>query len=610
MHVVWGNEGLYNKSIDIACGIVSTKEHGGMGMNGKKRYAKGLALLMAAAMVLSACSDNNGGNNKNTPAEQTASGMKDGKNDGTAAEKDTTGEPLGKYDPPIEVSTVRSVSDVVENNVLGVLKGETLEDNRWSRQYEEQLGIKIKYDWVVKGDENSDQYLQKLNVTLASGEYPDIIPVNAVQLKQLADSDMIEDMTPLYDKYASPLTKDILSQEGTSAFDASTFGGKLMAIPQVGSSTENSMFIWIRTDWLKKLELQPPKTIADVLAISKAFTENDPDGNSKKDTFGLALTKDVWGGAMGLEGFMAGYKAYPNIWVEDASGKLVFGSIQPETRKALQVLQDMQKNGQIDKEFGIKDGGKVAETISSGKVGMEFGQQWNSIWPLQLNKNNDKNAQWQAFPIVSESGEAPKVPLKFSTTKFFAVKKGVKHPEAVIKLFNLHLEKNWGETAEFDKYYAPPEAESVWQLSPVTPFPPKKNVEAFRQIDAARKASDKSALKGEAKTIQDKLDMFASGSTEGFALWGWERIYGTEGSMGVTNQYDKNNQFLMDKFVGSPTPTMVERKTTLEKMQNEMFIKIILGQPIEAFDKFVADWKKLGGDQITQEVNDWYASKK
>ena len=46
----------------------------------------------------------------------------------------------------------------------------------------------------------------------------------------------------------------------------------------------------------------------------------------------------------------------------------------------------MYKNGEIDQEFGIKDGGKVAEDIAAGKIGMEYGEQWNSIWPLQLNK--------------------------------------------------------------------------------------------------------------------------------------------------------------------------------------------------------------------------------
>ncbi|WP_240647279.1 extracellular solute-binding protein [Paenibacillus nanensis] len=579
--------------------------------SGKKSFAMIMVLLIAAGMVLAACSNNNEGGNKgngntNVPVKQEATEGNDGANADSGASED----PLGKYDPPIEVTTVRNLSDVVENNVLGVLEGETFEDNRWTRVYEEQLGIKIRNEWVVKGNPDSDQYVQKMNVTLASGELPDFLSVNAVQLKQLTESDLIEDMTELYEKYASPLTKDILSQEGTGPFDAATFDGKLMAIPQVEPSIERSMFVWIRTDWLNKLGLQPPKTMADVLAISKAFTEDDPDGDGKPDTFGLGVTKDLWGGANGLEGFMAGYKAYPNLWVEDASGKLVFGSIQPEVKQALQALQDMFKNGQIDKEFGIKDGGKVAEDITAGKIGMEYGEQWNSIWPLQLNKNNEPDAQWQAFPIVSESGELPKVPQKFSTTKFFVVRKGAEHPEAVIKLFNLHLEKNWGETAEFDVYYAPKEAESVWQLSPVQPAPPKKNVTAYREIDAARKAGDFQALKGEAKTIQEKIDLYNSGSEEGFAVWGWERIYGPEGSMGITDQYDKNNQFLIDKFVAAPTPTMVERKSTLEKLQDETFVKIILGDPIDSFDKFVEDWKKLGGDQMTQEVNEWYASTK
>ncbi|WP_276358140.1 extracellular solute-binding protein [Cohnella caldifontis] len=578
--------------------------------SGKKRLVHGLALLMATALVLSACSGNGkSGEASGSPSAQTQQSSPSASGD-SAGGNETAIDPLGKYDPPIEVTTVRNLSDVVENNVLGVLKGETLEDNRWSRLYEEQLGIKIKYDWVVKGNPESDQYQQKMNVTLASGELPDFLPVNAIQLKQLAESDMIEDMTDLYEKYASPLLKDILSQEGSGPFDAATLNGKLMAVPQVEPSIERAMFIWVRTDWLEKVGLQPPKTMADVLAIAKAFSENDPDGNGKKDTVGLGLTKGLWGGSMGLEGFMAGYKAYPNIWIEGPDGKLAFGSIQPEVKKALQVLQDMMKNGQLDKEFGIKDGGKVAEDITAGKLGLEYGEQWNSIWPLQLNKDNDPKAQWRAFPIVTEDGSKAMVPEKFSTTKFFAVRKGAKHPEAVIKLFNMHVEKNWGETAEFDKYYAPKEAESVWQLSPVTPAPPKKNVTAFREIDAARKAGDFSKLTGEPKTIQEKIDLYNSGSKEGFAVWGWERIYGPEGSMGITDQYDKNDQFLIDKFVGAPTPTMVERKATLEKMQNETFVKIILGQSIDEFDKFVADWKKLGGDKITQEVNEWYASTK
>ncbi|MFD0693692.1 extracellular solute-binding protein [Paenibacillus sp. GCM10027628] len=559
---------------------------------------------MSAATVLSACSGQNGSTDNGLSQSSNVESGQTASNEPKGAPSD----PFGKYDPPIEVSFVRNLSDVVENNVLGVLKGETFEDNRWTRLFKDQLGIKIKNNWVVKGDDTSEQYLQKLNVTIASGDIPDFMSVNSTQLKQLANAGQIEDMTTLYPQYASPDLKWMMSQEGTAPFDAATFNGKLMAIPLVDSSIESAMLIWIRTDWLQKLGLKPPKTMADVQEISKAFAEGDPEGNGKKDTFGLGVAKTLWGGAMGLEGFMAGYKAYPNKWVEGSSGKLVYGSVQPEVKKALQVLQTMFQNGELDQEFGMKDGTKVSEQIAAGKIGMEYGEQWNSIWPLQLNRNKDPNAQWQAFPIVSESGESPKVPLKFNTVKFFVVKKGAKHPEAVIKMFNLFYEKNWGKTAEFDKYYAPPEAESVWQLSPVNPSPIKKNVEAYRAIDAARKSGNFSALAGEAKTIQGKIDAYHSGSKDGFALWGWERIYGSEGSEGVVDQYDKNNQFLQDKFYGAPTPTMVERKSTLEKLQNETFTKIIMGAPIDDFDKFVQNWAKLGGAQMTKEINDWYAT--
>lgn len=45
-------------------------------------------------------------------------------------------------------------------------------------------------------------------------------------------------------------------------------------------------------------------------------------------------------------------------------------------------------------------------------------------------------------------------------------------------------------------------------------------------------------------------------------------------------------------------------------MEEEVFTKIIMGDSIDLFDKFVEDWKKLGGDQITKEINEWYGTVK
>ncbi|MNF17617.1 hypothetical protein D3C80_2212220 [compost metagenome] len=55
---------------------------------------------------------------------------------------------------------------------------------------------------------------------------------------------------------------------------------------------------------------------------------------------------------------------------------------------------------------------------------------------------------------------------------------------------------------------------------------------------------------------------------------------------------------------------MTAKKSTLDKMKLEVFTKIIMGQSdVSEFDKFVADWKKFGGDSITAEVNEWYKAK-
>lgn len=508
---------------------------------------------------------------------------------------------LSKYDPPIQLSFVRENNDALEE-ILKELPGESLEHNRWTELYEEVLGIRVTYDWT----EWSSIYSRKLGVSLASGDIPDIVRVNASQLRVLSNAGLIQDLSEVYDQYATPLTRKVLSEEGTGPFETVTLDGKLMAIPETSSSIEGAMFLWIRTDWLERLGLQPPQTMAEVLAISKAFTQQDPDGNGKHDTYGLAVTKYLWDPVMGLTGFMAGYGAYPGIWIKDKTGKLVYGGIQPEVKHALQVLQELYRTGQIDREFAFKDGVKASDWIEHEQVGMMYGEQWGSFL-VQSSREHNPQAEWQAFPLVSESGAAPKVPLPFSTNQFLAVKQGVQHPEALIKLINLHLEKNWGATSEVERYYNAPQA--VWKLSPVTPFPVQKNLEAFRELETFRRTGDASVLQDEAKTIQKRIAAYEAGGADSETGWGWERTYGPSGAFSILDGYERKSQLLYESFVGAPTETMIEKQNILNNLQIDAFLDIIQGRPLSGFDNFVAQWNKLGGEQITAEVNDWYAEK-
>ena len=60
---------------------------------------------------------------------------------------------------------------------------------------------------------------------------------------------------------------------------------------------------------------------------------------------------------------------------------------------------------------------------------------------------------------------------------------------------------------------------------------------------------------------------------------------------------------MLNRFYGTPTPTMAAKLPTLQTMETEMITKIIMGDSIELFDQFVEDWYDLGGTEIVDEVN-------
>ena len=58
----------------------------------------------------------------------------------------------------------------------------------------------------------------------------------------------------------------------------------------------------------------------------------------------------------------------------------------------------------------------------------------------------------------------------------------------------------------------------------------------------------------------------------------------------IIDAYEKNGQLLYDQFTGVSTPTMIDQDKFLHNLQNETYINIILGDPLEEFDRFVEQW--------------------
>ena len=548
---------------------------------------KMLSILLALTMLLSlaAC----GGAPASTPASAPASQP--------ASAPAALADPFGKYEPGIELSAVRYLPDGIK-----FAEGEAIDNNIWAKTYQNDLGVKVNYIWTTP----SDQYNQKLNTYVASEELPDLMWVNAAQLKRLVEDGQLADLTQIYEEYKAPLTDKILNDDGGNALKSATFGGKLYGLPHMQSGIGSTHVLWLRTDWLKKLNLPEPKTMQDLLAISKAFKENDPDGNSKNDTFGLGVNKDLFGFYAALEGFFNGYHAYPNTWVTGADGKLTYGSTQPEMKTALTELQRMYKDGEIDLEFGVKDAGKVSEGVNSGKIGMYFGYFWNAGW-MQDGKGQDPDMEWAAYPIPSIDGTAAKAQVPFATSWYTVVSADCKNPEAAIKLYNLVLEKNYGETAEPSVYNVAPDGTALFDYCYTYGEPPMKNLDAQALVSAALENKDTSKLNAEQMGYYTNCSNYLAGDN---TFWGNYLMYGPTGSLSVINQYVKNNNKMDNAFFGAPTESMAEKNATLDKLQLETFTKIIAGNvSVDEFDKFVENWNKLGGDAITAEVNEWQAQR-
>ncbi|PYI57222.1 extracellular solute-binding protein [Paenibacillus flagellatus] len=509
-------------------------------------------------------------------------------------------DPLGKYDPPIDISTVRALDPN-----LKFRSGETLDNNIWTRTIEAELGIKVKNEWTVNGA----QYDQKMNVAIASGDLPDFMSLSPTQFVQLVDNGELMDITKLVEQYGSPLLKEYLKSDGGLALETATVKGKLMGIPTMSSLLDSSPILYIRTDWLKKVGLSEPGSMEDVLRIADAFTNQDPDGNGKKDTVGLLASKELWTGYPRLMGFFNAYHAYPNIWIKDGSGKLVFGGIQPEMKAALAELQKLYKAGAMDQEFGVKDTKKVEETVASGKNGLFFGPNWAPLTTLQANKNNDPNAEWKAFPVFSADAKPVFVQNSApgANASFTGINKNAKHPEAVIKILNLFVEKMWG--AKADPQFSNEEGTTFafHKYPPVTLFAANKNLTQHLKVMEALKTKDASKLNSEEKGTYETILKYKGGDSKS---WGTDMVFGENGSYTIINKYKNNNQVMKDEMYLAPTPTMVQKKSTLDKMSDEMITKIILGAPVDDFDKFVSDWKKLGGDDITKEINEAFAARK
>ena len=388
-----------------------------------------IALVSATALVATALAGCGKTSEENT--QKTAVGEAEG-----TAKEDL---PFSKYAETVTVHLGGSM-----NPNAKIPDGMSYEDNSYTRFLKDDLNIKVVYDWVA----SSSDYDEKMNLCIGSGTIPEMMNVNATQYRALLKYDMIQPLDQYFEDYASDKLKGFVKSGGEELKKCITNDkGEMMAIPAPSMMVGEMNEMWIRQDWLDKLGLEAPRTWDEMVKVAEAFVTQDPDGNGEDDTIGILgpgnsnHINDIGDNQFGLDPLFCSFQSYPQYWLQDEDGTVKYGSIQPETRTALEKIQKLYTDKLIDPEMLVRS--NCQETLLSGKVGIFFGPWWSGYTFADATLAGE--ADWRAyFTPLSEDGNYY-THMPDPTSKYVVVSKSCKNPEAAFKMISYLVanEQHW-----------------------------------------------------------------------------------------------------------------------------------------------------------------------
>lgn len=265
----------------------------------------------------------------------------------------------------------------------------------------DELNINLTYAILPTGADGE----AKLNASAAANDLPDLFQLvsanndNRGALFRLVDLGLV---APVGDLLTQMPERTKLHYNDQLALDLVTFNGQLYGLPEPPPIPKREGLV-IRKDWLDKLELSVPTTPEELLAVAKAFTEQDPDGNGQNDTYGV-------GGFINGQGlgnrfdFITGAYGVPGIWNFSDAANFGLHVRNDQYIAALAYFKTLVDEKVIDPDWPTL---KRDDFRARWKQGL-FGIMWEDFAAL-TNKSNytpfDENfpeAEW--IPISAPEG--------------------------------------------------------------------------------------------------------------------------------------------------------------------------------------------------------------
>jgi putative aldouronate transport system substrate-binding protein len=431
----------------------------------------------------------------------------------------------------------------------------------------EKTGVKL--DIIAVPTSNSKE---KLSLTLASGEIPDILRLGWNEYLQYAESGAfaaLDDKIKNYPNLNKYFTEDMRPRLKVS-------DGKVYGVPSI--NTEGKWNLYIRKDWLDNLKLPIPKTTDEYYNTMKAFTENDPDGNGKNDTVGYTSGT--------LHALVGAFGVGMGIYTMEGD-KISTNTISQNYKKALQYINKLYKDKYIDPEaFNMKTE-QVTEKIVNGKAGSYTGWWSDGATHMYANKMKEKNPKADLVAIDAITGPDGKggMPQVEPIESVWSVSTKSKYVNEIMGLFDFMVTDQGYRTGRYgleNLHWKQENGKVTW---------------------IASQAADKKDSKGNAIDVADVSMYYMFQRVDLYP----EYFTTTNSEMDKLSAFNfakaSNIKIIKNVFMGITTKELTDKSPEVYKYENDMRLKFILGQePFENWDKYAENWKKLGGEEMRQSM--------
>ncbi len=502
--------------------------------------------------------------------------------------------PLGDYD-----NTFLNVA-TYDNYYTAASYAEPLPVLEW---VEERTGVQINWDCTPSG-----QYNDVMRVRLSAGkDLPDIVQIpggsNASkgEVYSYALQGVLIPLDDLIREHAPNIAKLIWEEnpELGKAFTAPD--GHIYHIAQnyEGTNAVACRGLHIRTDWLKTLGLEIPKTIDDWYNVLVAFRDGDPNGNGIADEIPIsAFSSDP----LAEYGYLAtafGLVAPASKYI-DVDGKVVCQYDDPRFKEFLTFLNKLYTEGLMDPSYTIGGESKMNALCAKDVVGVtshyaDVSELWSGTAALAGNPNS-AGAEYHMIPCpVAADGTPVRMMGRSLTGHCYGITKDCKDPVLAIK---------W-----LDYVYANPEGRDVmlFGLEDLTYTVNEDGTKSWTEYVGNN--PDGLNVASALRSVGAFPAQFSNRTVEfGILLY----------SQRAADESDALSQYLIPPF---PTIMGTEEEldqisalsTDINTYEKEMIQKFITGQaPLDDFDAFRDTVRSMGGDELTaiyqQQLDRYYAN--